>query len=229
MTFITDLDDLIRNRHGDVKKLREIRDTIRHDNFITTESKNYVESLINMHLKNLPSDKPLSHKQTDTKIKLQSKPTSSSSDSKSNIASSSSFNKKLGILGGAAAAIAIIIIIGFTGINQGDTIDSVMSTTPSNPLLITVDQTQYQRADIISISGDSVSDRELITLSIENTNGVKIWKENIEPKNGGNFSTLVIAGGGGWENSGSYTIKAVQTELSSGDSLQAEIKFQFVA
>jgi len=44
LTFITDLDDLIRHHHGDVKKLREIRDTIRHDNFITTEDKNYVES-----------------------------------------------------------------------------------------------------------------------------------------------------------------------------------------
>jgi len=42
LTFITDLDDLIRYRHGDVKKLREIRDTVRHDNFITTVDKNYV-------------------------------------------------------------------------------------------------------------------------------------------------------------------------------------------
>ena len=40
MTFLTDLDDLIRHHHGDVKKLREIRDTIRHDNFITSEDKN---------------------------------------------------------------------------------------------------------------------------------------------------------------------------------------------
>jgi len=40
LTFITDLDDLISHRHGDVKKLREVRDTIRHDNFITTEDKN---------------------------------------------------------------------------------------------------------------------------------------------------------------------------------------------
>jgi len=28
LTFITDLDDLIRLHHGDVKKLREIRDTV---------------------------------------------------------------------------------------------------------------------------------------------------------------------------------------------------------
>jgi len=50
LTFITDLDDLIRHHHGDVKKLREIRDTVRHDNFITTEDKNYVESLITVVL-----------------------------------------------------------------------------------------------------------------------------------------------------------------------------------
>ena len=79
---MTDLDDLIRYRHGDVKKLREIRDTIRHDNFITTDNKNYVESLITMYLKNQPLDKSLSRQQSVTKIKLQSKPTISSSDSK---------------------------------------------------------------------------------------------------------------------------------------------------
>ena len=86
MTFITDLDDLIRHRHGDVKKLREIRDTVRHDNFITTEDKNYIESLITMHLKNQPLDKSLSRKQPDTKIKLQPKPTLSSPDLKNSFA-----------------------------------------------------------------------------------------------------------------------------------------------
>ena len=46
---MTDLDDLIKNRHGDVKKLREIRDTIRHDNFITADAKKYIESLTLNH------------------------------------------------------------------------------------------------------------------------------------------------------------------------------------
>ena len=96
-------------------------------------------------------------------------------------------------------------------------------SSSNNPLLITLDQTQYKRADIISISGDSTSDRESIMLSIENVNGVKIWKENIQPKNGGGFSTLIIAGGGGWENDGAYTLKAVQNNLVE------EIKFQIVA
>jgi len=221
LTFITDLDDLIRHHHGDVKKLREIRDTVRHDNFITTEDKNYVESLITMHLKNQPLDKSLSRKQPDTKIKLQPKPTLSSPDLKNNFTFSFSSNKKLGILGGVAAAIAIIVIVGFTAINTP--IDSTVSSTASNPLLVDIDQTTYQRADIISISGDTNSYTKSVELSIENTNGVKIWKEIINPKNDGQFSTLIIAGGGGWENNGVYTLKAVQNDLAS------EIEFRIVA
>ena len=223
MTFITDLDDLIRHHHGDVKKLREIRDTVRHDNFITTEDKNYVESLITVHLKNQPLDKSLSRKQPDTKIKLRSKPTASSSDSPSNFTFNFSSSKNIGILGGggAAAVIAIIVLVGFPAINTP--FDSVTSSTANNPLLVNIDQTTYQRADIISISGDTNSYTESVELSIENTNGVKIWKEIINPKNDGQFSTLIIAGGGGWENNGVYTLKAVQDDLAS------EIEFKIVA
>jgi len=220
LTFITDLDDLIRYRHGDVKKLREIRDTVRHDNFITTDDKNYVESLITTHLKNQPLDRSSSPKQSDTKIKLQAKPTTSSS-SKSDSASNFSSNKKIAMFGGVAAAIAIIVIMGFTAINTP--IDSTVSSTTSNPLLVNIDQTTYQRADIISISGDTNSYTKSVELSIENTNGVKIWKEIINPKNDGQFSTLIIAGGGGWENNGVYTLKAVQDDLAS------EIEFRIVA
>jgi len=223
LTFITDLDDLIRHRHGDVKKLREIRDTVRHDNFITTEDKNYVESLITVHLKNQPLDKSLSRKQPDTKIKLRSKPTASSSDSPSNFTFNFSSSKNIGILGGggAAAVIAIIVLVGFPAINTP--IDSTVSSTTSNPLLVNIDQTTYQRADIISISGDTNSYTKSVELSIENTNGLKIWKEIINPKNDGQFSTLIIAGGGGWENNGVYTLKAVQDDSTS------EIEFKIIA
>ena len=221
MTFLTDLDDLIRYHHGDVKKLREIRDTVRHDNFITTDNKNYVESLITMYLKNQPFDKSLSSQRPVTKIKLQSKPTTSSSDSKSNVAVSFSPNKKLGVLAGVVAAIAIIVIVGFSATNQTDIIDSTLSSI-SDPLLVNVDQTTYQRADIISISGNSKSaSTQSVELSIENTNGVKIWNENINLKNDGKFSTLVIAGGGGWENGGTYTLKAEQGDLAN------KIEFKF--
>jgi hypothetical protein len=212
---------LIRYHHGDVKKLREIRDTVRHDNFITTDNKNYVESLITMYLKNQPFDKSLSSQRPVTKIKLQSKPTTSSSDSKSNVAVSFSPNKKIGVLAGVVAAIAIIVIVGFSATNQTDIIDSTLSSI-SEPLLVNVDQTTYQRADIISISGNSKSaSTQSVELSIENTNGVKIWNENINLKNDGKFSTLIIAGGGGWENDGTYTLKVEQGDLAN------KIEFKF--
>jgi len=219
LTFITDLDDLIRYRHGDVKKLREIRDTVRHDNFITTDDKNYIESLITTHLKNQPLDKSSSPKQSDTKIKLQVKPTTSSS-SKSDSASNFSSNKKIAMFGGVTAAIAIIVIAGFTVTDQTNTIDFVPSTT-TEPISVNVDQSTYQKADIISISGVSSSNAEPVELSIENTNGVKIWNEIINPMHG-KFSTLVIAGGGGWENDGVYTLIVEQGNLEN------KIEFKFL-
>jgi len=219
LTFITDLDDLLRYRHGDVKKLREIRDTIRHDNFITTEDKNYVESLITAHLKNQPLDMFSSPKQSDTKIKLQAKPTISSS-SKSDSASNFSSNKKIGVFGGIAAVIAIIVIAGFAVTNQTDIIDSVPSTTTS-PLSVNLDQSTYQNADIISISGISSSNAEPVELSIQDANDVKIWHEIVNTKQG-EFSTLVIAGGGGWETDGVYTLIVEQGDLEN------EIEFKFV-
>ena len=220
MTFITDLDDLIRYRHGDAKKLREIRDTVRHDNFITTDDKNYVESLITTHLKNQPLDRASSPKQSDTKIKLQAKHTTSSS-SKSDSTSNFLSNKKIGMFGGVAAAIAIIVIAGFAVTNQTDTVDFVPSTT-TEPISVNVDQSVYQNADIISISGVSSSNAEPVELSIENTNGIKIWSEIINPKHG-EFSTLVIAGGGGWENEGVYTLNVTQDDSAN------KIEFKFVA
>jgi hypothetical protein len=175
-----------------------------------------------MYLKNKPFAKPLPRQQSDTKIELQPKPATSSSDSKSNVAFSFLSNKKLGVLAGVAAAIAIIVIVGFTAINQTGTTDSAVSVTITEPLLVNVDQATYQRADIISISGNSKSaSTQSVELSIENTDGVKIWKENINPKKDGQFSTLVIAGGGGWENDGVYILKATHSDLAS------EIKFKF--
>ena len=223
MTFLTDLDALIRYQHGDVKKLREIKDTIRHDNFITTEDKNYIQSLVDEHLRNQPLEKTHTDRKSDTRIKLQARSKARDSNSPSSFTFNFSSSKNIGILGGAGAAavIAIIVLVGFPAINTP--IDSAVSSTTNNPLLVNIDQTTYQRADIISISGDTNSYTKSVELSIENTNGIKIWKEIINPKNDGQFSTLIIAGGGGWENNGVYTLKAVQDDSAS------EIEFKITA
>ncbi len=180
MTFTTELDDLIRFGHGDLKRLRNIRDTVKHDNFITIEDKKYVEALISTHLRNQPLDED----EPQVRRKLDTKRSVSTGGSTSNFSN----NKKLGIL----------------------------------PLTIKTDTTSYKKADIISISGSLKSaSTNSIELSIENAAGDKIWNEFVSVKNNGKFSTLVIAGGGGWESNGVYTLKGKQ------GNLQNELEFNF--
>ena len=81
-----------------------------------------------------------------------------------------------------------------------------------------------KHADIISVSGSIKSvDGKSVEISIENTSGDKIWREYIDIKNNGQFSTLIIAGGFGWDGSGTYVLKAQHSELEN------EIKFNFSA
>jgi hypothetical protein len=220
MTFMSDLDDLIRSGYGDKNKLREIRETIKHDNFITANDKKYVSSLITKYLRNQPFDESSSVEE-DYVDEAESTP--QKLVSKGQPQTSLSFNTKLVIPIAIAAVIAIVAVVGFSAMNQSNVTDTVVSSTPNNPLLVNLDQGTYQKADIISISGDTNSHSKSVELSIENSNGVKIWSENITPKNNGIFSTLIIAGGGGWENGGDYILKVVQGDLKN------EAKFKFVA
>ena len=217
MTFTTELDDLIRFGHGDVKRLRDIRDTVKHDNFITIEDKKYVESLILTHLRNQPLD--------ESEPQITRKPTPKSSVSTGSSTFNFSNNKKLGITAGIAAAIALVVVAGFSiqTMDQTDTPTNSETITTSNiPLTINVDSKSYKRADIISVSGNLKSANvNSVELSIENTAGNKIWNEFVNVKNNRKFSTLVIAGGGGWESDGVYTLKCKQGDL------QNKLEFNF--
>ena len=217
MTFTTELDDLIRFGHGDVKRLRDIRDTVKHDNFITIEDKKYVESLISTHLRN----QPLEESGYQTTRQLPPKKLVSTGSSTFNFPN----NKKLGITAGIAAAIALIVVAGFSiqTMDQADTSTNSETMITSNaPLAINIDSTSYKKADIISIFGSLKStSTNPLELSIENTAGDKIWNEFVSVKNNGQFSTLVIAGGGGWESNGVYTLKGEQ------GNLQNELEFNF--
>ena len=215
MTFTTELDDLIRYGHGDLKRLRNIRDTVKHDNFITIEDKKYVESLISTHLRN----QPLDESEPQVTRKLAPKRSVSTDSSTFNFSN----NKKLGITAGIAAAIALIVVAGFSIQTMDQVNTSTNSEITSNvPLAINTDNTSYKKADIISISGNLKStSTNSIELSIANAAGDKIWNEFVSVKNNGKFSTLVIAGGGGWESNGVYTLKGKQ------GNLQNELEFNF--
>ena len=227
MTFTTDIDDLIRLEHGDTKRLRNIRDVIKHDNFITSVDKKYVESLISAYLRNQSLDGSEVNIKSRTIVELKDnvKPTGRETTSSSSLFSGSN-NKKLGILAGVAAAIALVIVVGFSASTDQIDITSVSDIIPSSTpqIIINVDGSSYKTADIISVSGSIKSaDGKSIELSIENTSGDKIWREYIDIKNNGQFSTLVIAAGFGWDDSGTYVLKAQHNELEN------KIKFSFSA
>ena len=227
MTFTTDIDDLIRLDRGDTKRLRNIRDVIKHDNFITSVDKKYVESLISAYLRNQSLDGSEVNIKSRTVVELKDnvKPTGRETTSSSSLFSGSN-NKKLGILAGVAAAIAIVVVVGFSASTDQIDITTVTDIIPSSTpqIIINVDGSSYKTADIISVSGSIKSaDGKSVELSIENTSGDKIWREYIDIKNNGQFSTLIIAAGFGWDDSGTYVLKAQHNELEN------KIKFSFSA
>ena len=227
MTFTTDIDDLIRLDRGDTKRLRNIRDVIKHDNFITSVDKKYVESLISAYLRNQSLDGSEVNIKSRTVVELKDnvKPTGRETTSSSSLFSGSN-NKKLGILAGVAAVIALVVVVGFSASTDQIDITTVSDIIPSSTpqIIINVDGSSYKTADIISVSGSIKSaDGKSVELSIENTSGDKIWREYIDIKNNGQFSTLIIAAGFGWDDSGTYVLKAQHNELEN------KIKFSFSA
>ena len=228
MTFTTDIDDLIRLDRGDTKRLRNIRDVIKHDNFITAVDKKYVESLISTYLKNQPLDATEVNVKSRTVVESEDivKPTGQKTSSVTGSMFSGSNNKKLGILGGIAAVIALVVVVGFSASTDQTSaiISSDIIPTSSQQIIVNVDESSYKNADIISVSGNVKSTNgKSVELSIENTSGDKIWREYIDIKNNGQFSTLIIAGGFGWDDSGTYVLKAQHNELEN------KIKFSFSA
>jgi len=227
LTFTTDIDDLIRLDRGDTKRLRNIRDVIKHDNFITSVDKKYVESLISTYLRNQSLDESEVNIKSRTVVELKDnvKPTGRETTSSSSLFSGSN-NKKLGILAGVAAVIALVVVVGFSASTDQIDITTVSDIIPSSTsqIIINVDGSSYKTADIISVSGSIKSaDGKSVELSIENTSGDKIWREYIDIKNNGQFSTLIIAAGFGWDDSGTYVLKAQHNELEN------KIKFSFSA
>ena len=215
MTFSNDLDRLIKLHHGDGKRLRNIRDTIRHDNFITTEDKKYVETLISTHLKSTISDElqPTPKPDVRSKQKLGSESLATNTSPTSSITNT----KKIAIPAGIAiAVIAVIAVIGISssGINNVEEQTALVESVSTSALSMQTDEASYQMAEIISISGNIKNATDgTVELKIINSNGYKIWNEFVNIKTGGEFSTLSIAGGNGWENNGEYTLKAQYEDL----------------
>lgn len=134
-------------------------------------------------------------------------------------------NKKI-LLAIATIALAFIligvVIISNDEIQLSNNSGSIQSNTLTDFSLQT-DKSKYDTSDIISISGKtSSSSTGIIRLFVENEKNKLVWAENVNLKNNGEFSTLLIAGGKGWENSGEYFLNVEHDDFTN------KISFDFI-
>jgi len=211
--LLDDVKALLDKDFGDDRILKQICRACEHDEVISNYERNYVRKLAEKHLGKKPEfiqtpsveEKSVSPDVVMPKIQpVQQTQTFQTETPRVSYSKSKNSKIMLGI-GGLALVIIIAVAVSFSGTNDTFKIDNPTNPIP-NSLSIQTDLTSYNKKDLISISG--ISDTTgTVNLSIENQNNQLVWNEQVSLKNDGRFSTLAIAGGSGWESSGTYTIK----------------------
>ena len=212
--LLADVKALLDKDFGDDRILKQIFRACENNEVISNYERNYVRKLAEKYLGKRPEivqtqipviEKPIVPDVILSEIPSVLKPQILQSTSP-RISSSKSKNSKI-ILGVGSIALVIIIaaVISFSISDMPQTIETP-TTSNSITLSIQTDLSSYNKKDLISISG--ISDTSgTVNLSIENQSNELVWAEQVSIKNNGRYSTLAIAGGPGWETSGTYTIK----------------------
>ena len=232
-TILGDVKELLLNEQGDAKILELIKRAAENDEVISVYERDYVNDLVEKYLRPKYEPEPIEEinkesedtsEQVSEKISEElvekPKPTKPLFESKIKNPKTTKYAFAIG-----AIALSIILIVGVSqsGISDIPT-QTTQSTQTTMILVINTDVSSYELADIISISGNSdPSLGNTIELSIENADGNIIWTEDVKIKSNGVYSTLVIAGGSGWEKSGQYSLKAEH------GSEQNQLSFNFKA
>ena len=210
--LIDDVQALLDKEKGDERILKQIFRACENNEVISNYERNYVKNLTEKYLGRAP---PVEEKQ-----QVEEKPVIldvifSNISAKQKIETPQitypqvvklkSKNTKM-VLGIGGVIFALVIIgVSLYEVSYIEFVDNI-PTGSSSTLSIQTDLSIYQKGDIISISGTSNTPGKL-NLSIENQEGQLVWSEQISVKNDGRFSTLAIAGGFGWDKSGTFTIK----------------------
>ncbi len=223
--LLDDVKALLDKDFGDDRILKQICRACENNEVISNYERNYVRKLAEKHLGKKPEFAPsptVNEKPTIPDVVMPEiqpiQQTQSFQTQVPPISYSKSKNKKIIFgIGGIALVIIIAAAISFGGITNGTTKINTPITTTDISLSIQTDLSSYTNKDLISISG--VSDTTgTVNLSIENTSGELVWTEQTSLKNDGQFSTLAIAGGPGWEKSGTYTIIVENEKETKSDT-----------
>jgi len=208
--LLDDVKSLLDKDFGDDRILKQICRACENNEVISNYERNYVRKLAEKHLGKKPKFTQTPHVEEkpivlDVPISQIQQPQSLLTEVP-RISYSKSKNKKIMFGIGGLALVIIIAAASFSGFTTGITKIDTSSNDIQISLSIQTDLESYNKKDLISISGvsDSIG---IVNLSIKNQNNKLVWTEQISLKNDGQFSTLAIAGGDGWEKSGTYTIK----------------------
>ena len=219
--LLDDVKSLLDKDFGDDRILKQICRACENNEVISNYERNYVRKLAEKHLGKKPEFTQTPHVEEkpivlDVPISQIQQPQSLLTEV-SRISYSKSKNKKIMFGIGGLALVIIIAAASFSGFTTGITNIGTSSNDIKISLSIQTDLESYNKKDLISINGvsDSIGS---VNLSIENQNNKLVWAEQISLKNGGQFSTLAIAGGDGWEKSGTYTIKVDNGKETKSDT-----------
>jgi len=222
--FTDDIDALLKSGHGDYGRLSRIRADFETKKLVTIEDRRYVDGLIARYLQPAAqAEKPERIVKTPEKriVPPPPPPVNVTEVKYQKTVVTKPIEKVHGkkrlrnIVISIASVVFAVLIISVVAMNQ----DNITLTGPVSAKNIETDQTSYARGDVISISGSSES--KITKLTISDPDSQEIWTEIVKAKADGKFSTLVIAGGTGWEKAGKYTV------TSSADGKTERVVFDF--
>ena len=81
-----------------------------------------------------------------------------------------------------------------------------MTNAFANELTLNIDKAIYEKSDFISVWGST--ELNSVFISVKDPDGNNVWNERLTPDDENKFSTLIIAGIGGWQKSGNYLVVA---------------------
>jgi len=207
--LLDDVNSLLDGDFGDDRILKQIARACKNNEVISNYERNYVQKLAEQYLGKKPENVPIEKPETPLILDVvipKIEPSTSSQILESQTSRNSNSKKLKLFLGFAGIGLVAIIAAVLLVSSNTDSISSDSLPPIKIELSVQSDLSSYSQTDLISINGVSVNSK-IVNLSITNPNNELVWAEQVSVKNNGKYSTLAIAGGSGWEDSGSYKIK----------------------
>ena len=213
-SLLDDVTSLLEGDFGDDRILKQIARACKNNEAISNYERNYVQKLAEQYLGKKAEIPSSIEPEIESSIQNQTL--------QSQVSRSPGLKNPKLILGFGGVALVIIIVAAVAFSSNSDSFTSDPKSDIRLTLTIQTDLSSYSHKDIISISG-TCTNSEIVNLSIKNEKNNLVWAEQLSIKNNGMYSTLSIAAGSGWENSGTYTIT-----VDSGSEIKL-IKFSFTS